>query len=110
MTKKGRGMGRLARRLLYSFMGFTVMSSLAVALISGAVICSYGNGTFILTALVLITAALTAGTVVWCGHCEQLARREDILVSLEPPSKDRKDEGTNPRHRGTAPREHNSGR
>ena len=103
-------MGRLARRLLYSFMGVAVMSSLAVALISGAVICSYGNGTFILTALVLITAALTAGTVVWCGHCEQLTRREDILESIKHPAKDRKDEDTSPRDRGDSPRKHNSGR
>ena len=103
-------MGRLARRLLYSFVGVTVMSSLAVALISGAVICSYGNGTFILTALVVITSALTAGMVVWCQHCEQLARREDILDSLKPLSKERKDEGTHSRDRGTSPREHNSGR
>ena len=85
-------MGRLIRRFLMCLCGIAIMSCVAVALISGAVICSYGNGTFILSALVVITAALTSGCVVWCLHCEQLARREDVLESIRTSEKDNADE------------------
>ena len=93
---------RLVRRLLMALSGIAVMSCVAVALISCAVICSYGNGTFILSALVVVNSALTAGCVVWCTHCEHVARREDILDSIHHLPRKRKDEALRTRNRGVA--------
>ena len=78
-------MGRTVMRFLMSLSGIAVMSCVAVALISCAVICSYGNGTFILCTLILVNSSLTAGSVVWCLHCDRLARREDILEQIHCP-------------------------
>lgn len=80
--------GTLLSTLLAALLGVALIEGGLVAAIVSSVICSEGNGTFVLCALVVCNSAATAAIVFWLSHVDRRARLNDLKNIA--PTKERK--------------------